>query len=333
MEKKKIKKRNEIIYKISIVLLLIIIISTVLYLAPNYIRKNEQKTIELVIRDKLVTLQKEIYINDKGIIYISKEDIKELFDKNIYNDETEDFIITTYGIKVAAIHKKNNEMIVNGTKVELIDTIEQINDTIYLPISEMKNIYNIEIEYIKDNNVIVIDYLQKELAVANSKNTASVKYKPTFFSKVVDTINTGEKIFFIEKAKKGWVKIRTDKGKIGYLKESDITDLTYIRQNMESNTLNNNNAYNIKDIVVKDLNKEEMINYVQREQIIEKLIDSIMLDTSLNAVNINLGQINDDSELYLRFIIELIPRLKEIGIKVYITNNEIIDTGIINKII
>ena len=330
MDKK--KRKNKIVYKMFVVLLAIII-SAVLYLAPNYLRKDDSEIIQLVIRDKLIALQKEIYISDKEIIYISKEDIKEIFDKNIYDNETEDFIITTYGTKVAAIDKKNNEMIINGTKIGILDTVKQINDTIYLPISEMKDVYNIEIEYIRDSNVIVIDYLQKELAVANSKNTAKVKYKPTFFSRTLDTINTGEKIFFIEKAKENWVKIRTDKGKVGYLKEDDITDLTYIRQNMELNTLNNNNSYNIKDIVIKDLDKEEMTNYIQREQIIEKLIDTIMLDTSLNAVDINLEQINDDSELYLRFIIELIPRLKEIGIKVYITNNEIIDAGIINKII
>ena len=63
-----------------------------------------------------------------------------------------------------------------------------------------------------------------------SKNL-NVKYKDTVFSKTVDKISKGEKVVVIEK-NNNWCKIRTTKGKIGYVKTAKLQNEIYVRHNL-----------------------------------------------------------------------------------------------------
>ena len=117
------------------------------------------------------------------------------------------------------------------------DAIKE-NETVYLPISEMKDVYDIQIDNIADSKIIVIDSLEKEQVQAKTKSDVSVKAKKEGFSKTVDKIEKDNQVIVIknnnnEISEKGWTKIRTQSGMLGYVKTSKLDEITTTREAKE----------------------------------------------------------------------------------------------------
>ena len=137
--------------------------------------------------------------------------------------------------------------------------IEVKNDEIYLPITQMATVYNMEMTYITDKNTLVMDSLEKELIKADVSSKVSVKYKNTVFSKTVDRVNKGSKVIVVEE-KNGWSKIRTNAGKIGYVKTSKIQNKYYVNIfNKIHNVISNSK---ITENINSCISKVQQYNYI-----------------------------------------------------------------------
>ena len=227
-------QKNYIFGNIIKTIIFIFLIGIIFYLAPNYVKTDEaRKKINLVINNKNVTvkLKNDMYINDKKVVYMSITDVKNYLDKYIYYDTQNKQVITTYGEKIAILATEQNVININNSTLNTLSGIEVKDNEIYLPISQMSNVYNMEMTYITDKNTLVMDSLDKELIKADISQKVAVKYKDTIFSKTVDKVNKGSKVIVVEE-KKGWSKIRTNAGKIGYVKTSKIQNKYYVRQNL-----------------------------------------------------------------------------------------------------
>ena len=226
------KKKSNVLKKLVVITLFIVCVAVVINLAPNYIIDELKDEMQVFINNNNVTLslKSDMIINEDNVIYMSFKDIENFFDGDIYYDEDYNQIITTSDTKVAAIKVDEKEMYVNSSKVSLYETVMEKDEAYYLPISEMKDVYNIEIEYNEDTKILTIDSLDKEQKRGNSSKNASVKYMPTIFSKRVDKVQKGESVIVISE-EDGWYKVRTDSGNIGYLK--NITNIYNARDNME----------------------------------------------------------------------------------------------------
>lgn len=229
---KKINKN--MIQKIVIVTILVIVVAAILMIAPNYIKDKTGAKMNLIINNNNVTakLKKDIFINENGTIYISKEDMKNYFDGTIYEDTENKKIITTSETKVAAISETEKKVTINGSNIAIRDTIIRKENTVYLPISELTNVYNIEVTKIDKSNTVTIDSLDRALIKADITKNTSVKYKSKTLSKTVDKVKKGDKVIWISE-KDGWVKLRTNNGKIGYIKTKNLTNQATVRQKLE----------------------------------------------------------------------------------------------------
>ena len=227
------KKKTNLLKKIIVVALFTICICIVINLAPNYIQNKEKERIKVIINNSNVTssLKQDVFVDENEIIYLSFEDIENFFDGEIYYDKQYNQIITTSDTKLASLEIGKKQMYVNSSKVTIYGTVIEKDETYYLPFSEMKNVYDVDVKYSEDSKIITIDSLSKEQKKGNSSKNANVKYKPTFFSKNIDSIKKGESVIVI--AKEGsWYKIRTTNGNIGYVK--DITNIYLARENIEN---------------------------------------------------------------------------------------------------
>lgn len=226
------KKKSNVLGKMIIIALFIICVATVINLAPNYIQDKLKGKTNVIINNNNVTLslKSDIIIDENEVIFMSFKDIENFFDGDIYYDKDYNQIITTSETKVAAIKLDKKEMYVNSSKVTIYATVMEKDETYYIPISEMKDVYNIEINYDEDSKIVTIDSLNKEQKRGNSSKDVSVKYKPTVFSKTVDKVKKGESVIVI-KEEDGWYKVRTNSGNIGYLKS--IANIYNVRENME----------------------------------------------------------------------------------------------------
>ena len=383
--KREEKIKSKILRKMIIVAIFLGLVFTVLKVTPNYINTEITDKINLVINSSNVTkdLKKDVII-ENGVIYIAKEDISNFFDPYVYYDEKENQIITTYDSQVASIEIGKNVMNNNGSEVKISGTVIKENDTKYLPFSSLKDIYNVEINYIESSNTITVDSKDRKYVIADIKDKSDVKAYPTVFSRNVDIVEAKETVTVIQNDESknnvinGWVEIRTDTGKLGYVKENNIVNSLTVREKMETkkqiegkvsmvwdyyyekSSAPDRTGTSIKGINVvsptfftlvdegkgqiQDNVREEGLKYIQwaksngykiwpsisnssyiqttseimndynlRQDLINNIV-SIVLKYDLDGINIDFEYMHDeDKDMFSRFIIELKPRLKEIG--------------------
>ena len=177
-------KKKKILIFISI-LITVIIISLFAFFNVTMKEPNIGK-IQIVINNNNITakLKNAAYINEKNVVYMSVPDIKVFLDNYIYNDQVNEQIITTYGEKIGVLSLKENKININDANVELTSGVEQKNGQFFIPISLMSNIYNMEMSFIKDKKVLVMDSLDRELIKMDAAKNLKVRSKSTAFSSV-----------------------------------------------------------------------------------------------------------------------------------------------------
>ena len=227
------KEKSNIFMKIAVVTLFIMAVAVVINLAPNFVINSNKNKMSVIINNNDVTdsMKYEPYVGEYDVVYMATKDIANFFDQDIFYDNVYDQIITTTDTKVAALPLEKSQMYVNSSEVKIFGTATKKDETFYLPFSEMKDVYNIEISYIKDTNTLVIDSLNREQKKGNASGDISIKYKPTIFSKSLDSVKRGNSMVVIEEKDGGWYKVRTNNGIIGYTK--DVTNIYTVRENME----------------------------------------------------------------------------------------------------
>ena len=372
---KRLKRKNFIFIIIGVILLGIIAC-----VANNYIIVGKNKMTNLVINNRNVTenLKKDILI-ENGEIYISKQDLGNFFDKYIYEDQETEQVITTYNKKIAEIGFDKNVVTINGVEKTTYAHAIKKDDTVYLPISELKDVYDIEINNIESTKVLVIDSLSKEQKKAVLNSNQSVKSSKKFIAKTVDRVKKGECVIVISH-ENGYAKIRTEDGKIGYVKSNKLVNEVVARQDMEEEKqiqgkvnlvwdyysqvatapdrtdtkmdgvnvvspsffsidkngklvenvgkrgqaylewARNNNCkiwpmvQNAGDSTMMDTTSKIMNSYEKRKALIESIVN-VCIKYKLDGINIDFENMRkDDKDLYSRFIIELEPRMKELGL-------------------
>lgn len=224
------KKRKIGFYRFIVITLSLMLAIAILNVAPNYIKDEITDKTNLVINNSNVTkkLKNDVFIEDE-VIYVSKDDIKNYFDENIYYDSKYDQIVTTSETKVAVMPIGKKQITINGATVKIYASAIKKDNNYYLPFSEIsKSVYNVETEYVKSKNTVIVCSLDKELTYANSSKKNSVKYKPTLFSKTVDKIGRGDNVTVVS-TNNGWTKITTANGKIGYVQANTLVNSQKIR--------------------------------------------------------------------------------------------------------
>lgn len=373
-------KRGKII-KIIVLIIIIILMALLVWLkAPDYYVKEVKGKTNLVINNNNVTskMKDDVYIDSKGVIYLSINDVKNYFDKYINYDESSNRLITTSDTKIATLIKDKKNIDINGATVSIASTVIEKDGKIYIPFSELaQNVYNIEIEHKESTDRVVIDSLDRELKKADSKKNIKVKYKAKKFSKTLAKVKQGEKVVVISQDDK-WSKIRTENGIVGYVKNKTIANLTYVRENMEeTKQINgkvnlvwdyyseyakapNRNEENIEAVnvfspsffylekgsdgkVSENVNQEGkdyvewahnngfkvwpmvsnnsyltttegiLNDYTKRRKLEDEIV-RVAEEYNVDGINLDFENMNKaDKDMYSRLVIELAPRLKDLG--------------------
>jgi len=332
-------KKLKFMRNVIVGVIALLIAAFIINIAPGYKRDKYKDVVNLIIDEHNVTedLKNMLYINENKTVYMSEEDVRELFDENIYYDQQYNQIITTSYTKVANIEIEEKQMNVNDSKVNMLDAIIKINDKIYLPISDMELVYNIKIKYIEETNRVVIENLNRGLIKATVTDNASIKFKQRLLSKDVGEVVKGEQVSCYYTTSRGWRQIRTENGTVGYVKANKLDDEYIIRQDMEQKQKAkkikidlSQNQFNYTDengevklwqtINLKSMSNdiEEMLkDYKTRTQTID-VVMNLLGGNDIKGININFDGI-EDKEVCKRFAIELSPKLREIGITTCVT--------------
>ena len=381
MTPEQVEKKKKNIIRTFITIVALLAIFTIAMILNNYIILGKNKTTNLVINNRNVTsnLKNDILIED-DIIYLSKPDVANFFDKYIYEDDETNQIITTYDKKIASIGFDNNVININGSEKDIYAHAIEKNGIIYLPISEMDDVYDVEIDNIEETKVVTMDSLDRGQKKAIVTSNLAVKSSTNFIAKTVDRVNKGDTVIVIS-SEDGYSRIRTSNGKIGYIKSKKLENEFTVREDMEDekqvegrinltwdyfsqygqapdrsgttidgvNVVSpaffyldtdgklkanvgesgkeyiewaHSNGYKVWPMVANaeaareslDITSEIMNSYLKRQELIEDIIN-YCVEYDLDGVNIDFENMKqEDIDMYSRFIIELTPRLKEIGL-------------------
>ena len=381
MTKEQIEKKKKRIIKTFIIIIVIILMGIIAYNLNNYIILDKNKNINLVINNRNVTssLKKDIIIEDDNI-YLSKQDLGNFFDKYIYEDKENNNIITTYNNKIAAISLENNKININGSNKNTYAHAENRDGTIYIPITELEDVYGIEIKYIENSKVLTLDSKSKEQKKAIITKNTAVKSSTRFVAKTVDRVKKGSYVIVVAEDN-GYAKIRTENGKVGFIKSNKIANTVVVREEMQESKqiegkvnlvwdyysevakapdrtgvtmdgvnvvspaffhLNSNgvltenigqaglayiewahsNGYKVWPMVqnsgegMLNVTSQIMNDYNKRQELINQIVD-YCIKYKLDGINVDFENMKqEDKDMYSRFIIELTPRLKEMGLVV-----------------
>lgn len=381
MTKEEIEKKKKMIIKTFFTVVAVIVILIIAMIANDFIILDHNKRTNLVINNRNVTsnLKNEVLI-ENNIIYLSKADIANFFDKYIYQEKDTNQMITTYEKKIAAIGFEDNTITINGSEKSIYAHAIQKGETIYLPISEMTDVYDIEIAHMEDTKVVTMDSLDKGQKRAIATSNLSVKSSTNFIAKTVDRIKKGDCVIVVS-SNKGYTRIRTANGKLGYIKSDKLENEFTVREDMEEEkqvegkinltwdyfsqygsapdrsgskidgvnvvspaffyldtdgNLRENigtkgqayikwahdNGYKIWPMISNAEAARESLNITSKimndYQLRQKLIESIVekcVKYDLDGINLDFENMKqEDKNMYSRFVIELTPRLKEIGL-------------------
>lgn len=237
---KRMKEKNErnsskLIFNIFIVLVFLVLLGGVFYLSPNYIREDYDGKTKVLINNNNVTLKmkNDVYIDENNNVFLSLADVRNYFDKYIEYDKENGSIVTTSEINIAKMSTKDNKITINGQEEELNSSAIEKNDTIYLPFSEIsEKVYDVDLEYIKDTNTIIIDSLDRKQEVANTTKETKLKYKPQTLSGTLEKLDANEQVVYIEETN-NWAEVRSKDGTIGYIKKEDLGNVEVAREAKE----------------------------------------------------------------------------------------------------
>ena len=365
--------------KVGIVLIAIVLIVFLTIKIINYVQNARPENTNLVINNNNVTLKlKKAVIIEDDVIYVAIEDVKNFFDKYIEKEEEVNKVITTYEKKIAAIEPNNNTIEVNGSNKKINATLKEENDTIYLPMSELSDVYNVEVKYIDNTNIVTMDSLDREQTKAYAAKTIKIKNKASNFSRSIEKVKKGNWLIYVADADNGWTKVRTQDGKVGYVKKKKLANFDTVREAMKEEkqidgkvnmvwdyfseyhtapdrtgtsmdgvnvvspaffNINSkgqfqenvgsdgekyikwahNNGYKVWAIVSSsssegiDIRSKILNSYETRQKLIETIVD-MCVKYKLDGVNIDFEYMYEkDKDVFSRFIIELQPRMSEIG--------------------
>ena len=235
MKEKNEKNSSKLIFNIFIVIVFLVLVGGVFYLSPNYIREDYDGKTKVLINNNNVTLKmkNDVYIDENNNVFLSLADVRNYFDKYIEYDKENGSIVTTSEINIAKMSTKDNKITINGQEEELNSSAIEKNETIYLPFSEIsEKVYDVDLEYIKDTNTIIIDSLDRKQEVANTTKETKLKYKPQTLSGTLEKLDANEQVVYIEETN-NWAEVRSKDGTIGYVKKEDLGNVEVTREAKE----------------------------------------------------------------------------------------------------
>lgn len=237
------KRRRIAILAVVLVIALIIVLLNIFKVEAH---KKPDK-ISLMLNNEIVELEKEMYKEEENI-YISKEDIVKLFDDTLYYNEAEKELITTYNTHIALLKVDETFMVLNDSNVELKGCLTEKDGAIYLPLTDLGIVYDLEIEYSEEYNRVILSSTQEEKKQAITLKKATLKEKPSMFSKKIEKLDMSEYVVVLGTEKK-YKKVRTENGNIGYVKENKISNEETIREKMVNPVLDVNIVEDASDIL------------------------------------------------------------------------------------
>ncbi len=192
----------------------------------KYINSNPEK-ITIIYKDQLVVGDVNAHsISDS--LFIDTQLLKEKqIDPYIFWDNYDGILTITTPKRVIRFSKDIKGFTVNG-KQNNGESIFVSGTSAYLPTSFLERFYLLEFFWNKEENVVtVIPKFEERKSVTVINETSNLRYEPNIKSEVAWQAPKDEKLFVFDESE-DFYKVTSMNGVIGYIKKSDVSDITVV---------------------------------------------------------------------------------------------------------
>lgn len=187
----------------------------------------------------LIILQDEIYnktgrlINDK--VYIDYETVVTYFNHRFYWDNNENTLTYTTPDEIirAKSGSKQYSVIKNIISTETdIDNpiVEVFADKVYILLDFVKQYSDLNYKFYSEPNRVVIEYIWGDYLYTEVSKITQLRYEPDIKSPVLRELPVGSSLMLVdieEAPRKGFIKVITEDGIRGYVKEKHTKESSY----------------------------------------------------------------------------------------------------------
>jgi len=210
--------------------LLILIIAVVIggflyykqYNFPSQEVINYSDELYLIVEEEEVESSDAVMIYE-DILYFSFPTVEYFIDKDIFYDELEKTLIITNKDEVLRYIVDSDVASVNSKEFLILNTIKELNRTIYIPIDIILKNYNVEINYFEETKAVVLDYkdiyyLKGEIILEDAVIRTDLNVKSPI---IANNLPLGT-IVNVYAEYEYWYKVRTMDGIPGFIEKKFI---------------------------------------------------------------------------------------------------------------
>ncbi len=162
-----------------------------------------------------------------GQYFLSLDYIKDHIDENVkYDENTKTLTFNNeYGEKIYKVGEY--EGTINGQRILLRDTVKEEDGKILVPIEAFIYDYHLDLRYIEDKKVLLMDNHNREYAVGTpGGNGVNMREEPSLTSPIVSILQEDDKLF-VYGIENDWYKVREVDGYMGYIR-SDMLNVELV---------------------------------------------------------------------------------------------------------
>lgn len=186
----------------------------------------------------MIILQDEIHDKDgileDGAVYIEYDTVVTYLNQRFYYDNNEKLLTYTTPTQIIRINMDSSEYRIidkeNKSLTYKVPIVKSLNDEIYLSLDFIKEYSNIEASFYSNPNRIIINYKWGEFLYTEVKKDTKLRFEPNIKSPILTELSAGDQLLYVdldEPPKKGFSKVMTAEGVVGYVKNKSIKESFY----------------------------------------------------------------------------------------------------------
>ncbi|MDO5713210.1 MAG: glycosyl hydrolase family 18 protein [Tissierellia bacterium] len=157
-----------------------------------------------------------------GQFYLSFDYIKENIDETIFYDENEKTVVFTNNEGTKEFIVEESRGFVNGKEIELRDPVRIVKNKVLVPIEVFIYDYPVDLRFVKDNNVLLLDRTDVNYAKGHPKGDGiKLREDATTSSPIIRSLKQDQELFVYGESGK-WYKVRQIDGFAGYILKDEL---------------------------------------------------------------------------------------------------------------
>ncbi len=236
------KRMRIAVIGLSVVLLMVLIIAgsaikkslspsdEIMPLTDYYQVQNSE--IMIILQDKIYE-KKGLLID--GNIYLDYDTVVEKFNHRFFWDSMENILTYTTPTEILRAEAGSSEYTVTMTlnptvKKETYEIVKVSADKVYIALDFVSRYSDIQYRRYEEPNRLIIDYQWGERLVTEVTKATQLRFEPGKKSPILKELSVGSSLVYVdmeEAPQKGFVKVMTEDGIIGYVKEKNVKKSFY----------------------------------------------------------------------------------------------------------